>query len=99
MQLNLASGGPPSIARFLDTAYWMSSVVVRLAQAEGDAHGIKIAQTPTNCDGVSHTGPAAPSIRLVEIASYCKLIEDLLELGTIRDNMGVFMHIEHQMVE
>ncbi|KAF5841715.1 THO complex subunit 1 transcription elongation factor-domain-containing protein [Dunaliella salina] len=51
------------------------------------------------CDGAPHAGPTAPPIRLVEIASYCKLIEDLLELGTIQDNMGVFMHIEHLMVE
>eukprot|EP00983_Pelagomonas_calceolata_P066694 1149164-Pelagomonas_calceolata.AAC.7 len=26
-------------------------------------------------------------------------MEDLLELGTIQDSMGVFMHIEHQMVK
>jgi len=60
-------------------------------------------QQSTLCRNVTRNvwfaGAAAPTVRVVDIASYCKLIEDLLELGTIRDNMGVFMHIEHNIVE
>jgi len=37
LQLCLAPGAPAAVASFLDTAYWMSSVVVKLAQADSGA--------------------------------------------------------------
>jgi len=74
----------PCLPRFLSTVQWLAETPL---------------SEPISLPAGPQGGAGASVSRLVDVAGYCRLLEDVLELGTIRDGEDSFAYMEARLVE